>query len=240
MTAGLLGLTLLGGCWRSEKAADPAKVAFAEDAAGSDIRSYVSRESADGPQAPPPDEQGLSVPPDSASVSATVKVRAETADAAVKQARDVAQYVGGLWAEDPYCAASVLDYSPVHQVGSEAGASFSVSVSADLKGLHDTLARMARVEDCLSRFRDLAADPDLRGVSVTVGAMVATVEDPAQYRTQLLRQRLAPLHAVAGLGDVPEQFDAARVRCTSAGEVRIVRRSLGGVRLVVDFGCVRS
>ena len=70
--------------------------------------------------------------------------------------------------------------------------------------------------------------------------MVATVDDPGRFRSQLLQQRLKPLREVSGLADIPEQFDATGVRCTSAGEVTILQRTLGGVTLGIDFTCGRT
>lgn len=180
------------------------------------------------------------VPPDRATAGASVEVRAPDPVAAVERAQEVARYVSGLWSEDPLCSARVVDYSPVHAQGSEAGASFSVSVSAELGGLDTTLARMERVEDCLVRFRSIATDSDLRGVQVSVGSMIATVDDPGRFRSQLLQQRLEPLREVSGLANIPGQFDPAGVRCTSAGEVTILQRTLGGVTLGVDFACART
>lgn len=217
-------------------AADPAEVAFAGDATG--LRSYGGSEVV--PAVNPALVGGLVVPPDGASARANIEVRASDPGAAVERAQEVATYVSGLWSEDPLCSARVLDYSPAHVQGSESAASFSVSVSAQLEGLETTIARIERVEDCLARFRSIATDSGLRGVQVSVGSMVATVDDPGSFRAQLLQERLEPLRAVSALENMPEQFAPSGVRCTSAGEVTILQRTLGGVTLGVDFGCTRT
>ncbi len=227
---------VLGGCWGGLDAADPAEVAFAADA--EELSSYRSSERAPGPDASVP--TGLVVPPDRATASASVEVRASDPEAAVARAHDVATYVRELWSDDPLCSARVLDYSPAHAQGSESGASFSVSVSAHLRGLDTTIARMERVEECLARFRNIATDSGLRGVHVRVGAMVASVDDPGSFRAQLLQARLEPLREVSALQDIPDQFDSKGVRCTSAGDVTVLQRTLGGVTLGVDFGCSRT
>ena len=232
----LILLALLGGCWGGVDAADPAEVAFVADA--SDLRSYRG-----GEGIPAPDAHvagGLVVPPDRATARASVEVRAPDPVAAVERVQEVATYVSGLWSEDPLCSARVVDYSPVHAEGSESEASFSVSVSAQLAGVDTTLARMERVEDCLVRFRSIATDSDLRGVHVSVGSMFATVDDPGSFRSQLLQQHLEPLREVSGLADIPVQFDPTGVRCTSAGEVTILQRTLGGGTLGIDFACART
>jgi len=228
-------LVLLGGCWGGVDAADPAEVAFAGDA--TELSSY-RRERSAVPDIPV--GGGLVVPPDRATASARVEVRAPDPGAAVERAHEVATYVRGLWSEDPQCSARVVDYSPVHAQGSESGASFSVTVSAQLGDRETTIARIQRVEGCLERFRSLATDSDLRGVQVSVGSMVATVDNPGRFRAQLLQERLEPLREVSGLEGIPEQFEATGVRCTSAGEVTILQRALGGVTLGVDFGCTRT
>lgn len=180
------------------------------------------------------------VPPDRATASANVEVRALDPVSAVERAQEVATHISGLWAEDPLCTALVVDYSPVHAQGSESSASFSVKVSAQLGGLGTTLARMERVEDCLGRFRSIATDSGLRGVQVSVGSMIATVDNPGRFRAQLLQQRVEPLREVSELADIPDQFDPAGVRCTSSGDVTIHGRRLGGVTLGIDFGCTRN
>lgn len=234
-----LALTLVvGSCgWSGE---EPAPVVQPRNVSSDSWDYYGSR----GPGVAAPDPGGfeaalhgaLIVPPDRAIVPLHARVPSETRAGAVERVRQIAEELRRRASSAPGCETTIHSLGHPEGGGDRYSASATLRMDVDLRGLDTPLARHERIEGCLAPLYDLPRSP-FQGLELAVGEPRLTIDDPSAHRARLLEQRFAELSAVAALEAAPPQFSAARLACTSSGQVSIVERSLSGLRLAVDFSC---
>ena len=74
-------------------------------------------------------------------------------------------------------------------------------------------------------------------VDLVVSDVMPTIQNAEKYREKLLESKLTALKQVANLPEPATQFQASDTRCTSKGIVKVVKRSLSGIELDIDFEC---
>jgi hypothetical protein len=213
----------------------------------------VGRSAAVGEQAQDaldPADVFFEVAPDAARSEALLTAWAGSYADASRNVLAAGEHLLDTLASSGECSGTMRDYSPPQHVGEvrtpdgedfESGwqGKVAITVEANLKGLGTVQARAARIDRCLGALHSLdrASTPAMKNVAASLGTLLVRVDRPEHYRVALVNaktQRLAALD-----GQSVAQFHAEDTRCTSSGEVRIVRRNLSGIALDIDFSCGR-
>lgn len=183
----------------------------------------------------------LRVAPDVARVAIDVRLRAKTFDESVELARAVTNSLQPRWSQDEGCATTQFDRSVPERVAEKRWTSTThFELRIGLHGLETVEQRAQQIEMCMGRVHAAERDPELAGVTIVVGRRSLQLDNPTEYRQQLLQRRFAPLLAVARTTGAPSQFNVQALECTSQGSVRIVQRTLVGLTLEVDLDCNRG
>ena len=143
------------------------------------------------------------------------------------------------------CSARIVDYQhPVNRREGKLGkthlfSSLEVETLISFAEMKDVKERIKRVNDCLQAIPKLTTgkNPNNVRVNLVVSDVMPTIQNAEKYREKLLESKFTALKQVANLPEPATQFQASDTRCTSKGIVKVVKRSLSGIELDIDFEC---
>ena len=143
------------------------------------------------------------------------------------------------------CSARILDYQhPVEQRAGKLGKAFLFSsleleILISFAEMKNVKERIKRVNNCLQGIPELTIEKKQKNVTIhhVRSDVMPTIQNAQKYRQKLLESKFTALKEVANLSEPATQFNASDTRCTSKGIVKVVKRSLSGIELDIDFDC---
>ncbi|VEP18841.1 conserved exported hypothetical protein [Hyella patelloides LEGE 07179] len=147
------------------------------------------------------------------------------------------------------CSANIVDYQHPRKTYGKRVLSDSATYYSNLQieiiisfaEMNNVQQRIEQINNCWQAISTskLEAQEKDSTISLTLSDVIPTIENVDRYRKQLLETKFDTLKEVANLSETPSQFNASDTKCTSKGDVKVVKRSLSNIELDVDFNCLQ-
>lgn len=185
-------------------------------------------------------DRELVVPPDRATLTVRVSLTRDAMDASARALRDEAAAIQA--ATLAACATSWFDAGPATRTDDkEWTATADLRVDVDLSGANDVVARLDRIDACLSALEPRLTPSGPRkhetGADwVTRSGLVYSLVDPARSYPQLVERLDVELRRAAGVAGAA-QWAAQDWRCVPTGKVSTGAARISGVVVRAEVAC---
>ena len=192
------------------------------------------------------------VPPELGVINGTINSTANSFAEAAELLETNSDKLQTSIAQENNCSFKLIDYKHPLARGSRKSitsqakkysGSVEFEILISLANAKNIKERIQQTDNCLQAIPTLTLEQNQKDKDMKINFFFSrvffTIKDAGKYRQKLLEFKSQPFKEVANISNPAVQFDAQDTKCTSKGIVTVIKRSLSGIELDIDFDCSR-